>query len=270
MKIIKSTVMEEDKKYASTILTQLRIGDRVFGNPARGLKITLKKLEEEKKSLELNKGKLEVLDNTGDINSDIRKLKAGIKGEEDLAKYFEKVVKYDKDLQDIIVFASLSDPEHNEDSEEKGYIPDSDFIVIYGRDVLVVDAKNIVTSPEIPVYMQGNNLMSLSSPEPILELHPSIYLWKEIFNKYGVEFNSIHGLTVVVNKSGMLIWKNDVWKSSEVKPIHISELVEFLHNWISDKESITDLNMLVTISKMQIRKEKSKFNKDYISSVLKV
>lgn len=49
MVINKDGIIEEDKKLAISILNKLRSGSRVIGNPAEGLKITLKKLDEQSK-----------------------------------------------------------------------------------------------------------------------------------------------------------------------------------------------------------------------------
>lgn len=259
MRLIKDTknILDEDKAEALRIINKLKIGDRVFGNPAEGLKITLKQVENDHNNYLSNKKALDYLDNDGDYLEQMALLKAGIKGEETLAEYFEKILKYDKELQDIIVFASLSDPEQNSGGDD--YISDSDFIAIYGNHILILDAKNINTSPDLPIYMQGNMLTGVGGKE-IMEFHPSIYIWDNIFRKNNIHYFSLHGCCVIVNNKGACIWKNQEWHNSEVKPIHISELVDFLHNWIKDKDPEVDLSLLVTLSKMQIKKEKSDLN----------
>ncbi|BCP63997.1 hypothetical protein SUT503_10550 [Streptococcus parasuis] len=62
------------------------------------------------------------------------------------------------------------------------------------------------------------------------------------------------------SNTGALIWKNDVWFRSNVKPLHISDLVDFLKTWIEDKDNETSLKLLTTIANMQIKKEKSTLN----------
>lgn len=254
MRIIKDGIPNEDKLLALQVLNRLKVGDRVFGNPAEGLKDTLKQLEADHEERESKRDALDILDRDDGYKDQYRMLKAGINGEETLAEYFEKVVKLDKELQDIVVFASLSDPEQNEIGEENGYIADSDFVAVYGNNILILDAKNIRTNPEMPVYLDGNNLVTVGG-NPLLELHPSIHIWRKIFQKNQCGYLSIHGCSVIVNKSGATIWKNQAWHKSEVKPIHISDLVDFLHDWIKDKDPTTDLYLLTVLAKMQIRKE---------------
>ena len=254
MRIVKDYIPDEDKLIALRVMNRLKSGDRVFGNPAEGLKISMKKLEEEHQKAESNKDALDFLDNDGDYKEQYAKLKAGITGEETLAEYFERIVKYDDELQDIVTFASLSDPEQNNGGNE--YISDSDFVAVYGNNILILDAKNIRTNPEMPIYLDGNDLVTVGG-NPLLELHPSIFVWRNVFKKYGCSYTSIHGCTVIVNKTGACVWKNQDWYKSEVKPIHISELVNFLHDWVKDKSPETNLSLLTVLAKMQIRKEES-------------
>lgn len=258
MKLIKDVenIADEDKIIALQVLNRLKVGDRVFGNVAEGLKETLSNLEKDLDNIEKNKNELDYLDNDGEIKSQIRMIKAGIKGEEALGEYFEKVVKLDDKLQDLVIFASLSDPDQNAIGEENGYIADSDFVAVYGNYILILDAKNITTSPELPIYLDGNDLVTVGG-QPILELHPSTHIWKNIFQKNRTPYVSIHGCVVIVNKKGALVWKNPEWYRSEVKPIHISDLVPFLHEWIKDKDPETNLSILTTLAKMQIKKEES-------------
>lgn len=260
MHIIKDFIEDEDKLTALLVMNRLKSGDRVFGNPGEGLKQTLKNLEEEYDKKEKNKNALDFLPNDEEYKSQCNKLKAGINGEETLAEYFEKIIKHDKELQDIILFASLSDPEQSD--ENQGYISDSDFVAIYGNNILILDAKNINTNPELPIYLDGNDLVTVGGVS-LLELHPSIYVWKRIFQKNNITYTSIHGCTVIVNKKGACVWKNQDWHKSDVKPIHISELVDFLHDWVKDKSPDTNLSMLTILSKMQIKKEKSNLNLSY-------
>ena len=258
MRLIKD-VDDSMKVEALSVLNALKMGKRVFGNVAEGLKLTLKNKEKELEKLESNKSKLEVLSVGDDLRSDIKMLKAGIKGEEDLAEYLEQIIKYDKDLRDIVFFASLSDPEQNNGGDD--YISDSDFIAVYGNNILIMDAKNIRTNPEIPIYLQDNLLVSASGQE-MLELHSSTHIWRNIFDKYGLDMTEIgvRGCVVIVNTTGALIWKNDTWFRSNVKPIHMADLVDFLKTWIEGKDNQTSLKLLTTIANMQIKKEKSRLN----------
>lgn len=256
MRVIKDleNINDSDKLIALRVMNRLKAGDRVFGNPAEGLKITLKKMEDSHNEDENNKDVLDFLSNDDEYKSNLNKLKAGIKGEEVLAEYFEKIVKHDDTLQDIVLFASLSDPEQSDDSQV--YISDSDFVAIYGNNILILDAKNIRTNVELPIYLDGNDLVTVGG-NPLLELHSSIFVWKKIFKNNKTPYISIHGVTVIVNNTGACIWKNQDWHKSDVKPIHISELVEFLHTWVNKKSSETNLSLLTTLVKMQIRKEEN-------------
>lgn len=254
MRLLKDAenIASEDKLQALAIMNKLKAGNRVFGNPAEGLKITLKNLERQLSSMEASRGKLEYMVNDGEIRDNIAKIKAGITGEEKLAEWFERVVKYDEGLEDIILFASLSDPDQNDGGDD--YISDSDFVAIYGKHVLILDAKNVRTNPEIPIYLDGDNLVAAGG-KLLLELHPSTFVWKNVFRKFNCEIETVKGCAVIVNETGACIWKNQDWHKSEVQPVHISDLVPYLHEWIKDKTPNTPLSLLATMSKMQIRKE---------------
>ena len=254
MKIIKDAdnIAPEDKMMTLNLLNKIRNGDRVFGNPGEGLKQTLRKVDEEHSLALENQSVLSFEMNDAEWKSMNAKLKAGIKGEETLAEYFEKIVKYDDTLQDLILFASLSDP--NQNSQNLDYIPDSDFIAVYGNNILVLDAKNIPTNPEIPIYVDNNMLIAAGGKE-LLELHPSTFIWKKIFNQHSNTISSVKGCVVIINQSGALIWKNPEWYISDVQPLHISTLLDYLHEWIKDKEPVVNLSLLSTLSKMQIKKE---------------
>lgn len=244
----------DDRVLAMQLMNRLKSGNRVFGTPAEGLTQTLKKLEEQQANMAANKGKLDYLDQDGDIRADIAKVKAGITGEQQLAEYLERVVKYDDILENMITFASVSDPEQNSGGGE--YISDSDFVCLYGGHLMILDAKNIRTSPEIPIYLDGNTLVSVGGKE-IMELHPSVHVWKRIMDKANVQLESIHGCVVIVNQQGAVVWKNKTWKQSEVKPLHISDLVDFLHKWVEGVEPVVKLSAVTALGKMQIRKDRN-------------
>ena len=238
---------------ALSVMNKLKAGNRVFGNPAEGLKITLKNLEKQIASAEASRGKLDYLPGSSDLSEQVKLLKAGINGEEKLAEYLELVVKYDPGLEDIVFFASMSDPSQNSGGND--YISDSDFVALYGDHVLILDAKNIRTNPELPIYLDGNMLVTVGGKE-IMELHPSTYVWQRVFQNVGLQVESIHGCVVVVNESGATVWKNKDWHHSEVKPMHISDLVKYLHEWIQGKEPNVRLSVLTALANMQIRQEK--------------
>lgn len=252
MKLIKDidNIDKKDYPLCQKIINRLKMGERVFGNPSEGLRETLKIKEKELVNLEESKGHLDVLSNTGDLLADIAKLKAGIKGEETLAEFLERVIRWDDKLQDIIFFASLSDPNYNSGGDD--YISDSDFIAVYGNNLLIIDAKNIITNPEIPLYLSNNILIAAGGKE-ILELHPATYIWQNILSN--TSFTSIDGCVVIVNNRGATIWKNEEWYTSNVKPIHQSELVDFLHDWIKNRVPETNLSLLLALAKTQIKPE---------------
>lgn len=262
MRLIKDEIPDDRKLDALRIINKLKTGNRVFGSPAEGLKKTLKNYEQQLADAENKRGALDFLSNNDELENNIRLLKAGIRGEETLAEYMEKIVKYDDSLQDIIFFASLSDPTQQASDD---YISDSDFVAVYGNHILIMDAKNIATSPDVPIYLDGNSLCSVGGKE-ILELHPSVCIWRKIFSQRNVPFISCHGVTVIVNSRGACIWKNTEWQASEVKPIHISELVNYLHEWIENKEPHVNLSLLTALAEMQIKKDDSGLN---LSNALK-
>lgn len=253
MKIIKSNVRESDTSYAYDILNKLRSGTRVFGKPAEGLRKTLMSLEEpEKDSFDSAAFNL----NDKEYQEQVAKLKKGIKGEETLAEYFEKIIRLDSELQDIIVFASLGDEDSGKD-----YIPDTDFLCVYGDNLLAVDAKAINTNPEIPIFVSGNGIFSaLNHNVPILEVNSSVQVWYNILR--GFDLN-ISGCTCIINKSGAEIFRDQDWLDSNIKPVHISELLDFLHDWAANKEPVFDLSLLVEIAKQQIQEERSSLDLTY-------
>lgn len=258
MKIIKRNVREEEKPHALDILNKLRSGSRVFGKPAQGLRKTLSKLEESKPAEDsFESSAFHLKDN--EYEEQVAKLKKGIKGEEQLAQYFEKIIRLDRGLSDIIVFASLG-----EEKEGKDYIPDTDFLCIYGNSLLAVDAKAINTKPDIPIFVQGDGIYSaLNHNEPILEVNPSTHVWQKILASKGIHDVDISGCVCIINRTGCEIFKDNDWQASDIKPIHISELVDFLLNWIKDKDPTVDLHMLTVISEEQILEAKSSIDLSY-------
>lgn len=261
MKILKQNVSQEDKEYALDILNKLRSGVRVFGSPAEGLKKTLTKLEENApEDDDINS--LEYHLNDSEYEEKKAKLKKGIKGEETLAEYWEKAIRLDPLLSDIVVYASLGDESQQ---EEKDYIPDTDFLCLYGNNILVVDAKNINTKSDIPLFVQGNGIFTaLDHDKPILEVNSSTGFWKKVFSQeYSGKIDSISGCVCIINKTGCEVFKDEDWLSSDIKPIHISDLVEFLHEWIKEKEPVFDLSLLTLIMKRQIRQTESDLDLSY-------
>lgn len=106
MKLNLDGVRPEDKQLAINVLNYLKAGNRVIGDPGEGLRQTLAKLEEERDSKEFGKTDWEMKD--PELESQISKTKAGIKGEEDLCEYLTRLVKYDDTLNGLVAFASLA------------------------------------------------------------------------------------------------------------------------------------------------------------------
>jgi hypothetical protein len=264
----KSLIPVDDRIEARAILNRLKMGDRLFGNAAEGLKKTLKNMEKKHEQEEESKSKLSYDIVDGEYKQDHARLLAGIRGEEQLAEWIGRVVKLDPELGDLIFFASLSDPEQNSGGDD--YISDSDFLVVYGKHVLILDAKNIITNADIPIYLfpkeDNPGIFSLCAAggKEILDVHPSTHIWKNILQKNGVKIESIDGYVVIVNNQGACIWRNDYWYQSQAKPLHISELVGELKDWVHKCNSedgsdnpVVPLPLLLAISKMQIKKEKN-------------
>lgn len=245
MRINKDNISDSDKELAVSILNKLRAGNRVIGNPAEGLKKTLRELDSKLKESQKT-GPLSFKVSNKDLIGQIRLLKAGINGEETLADYIEKLIKHNPKLDGLIVFASLSSEQEDDNLD---YIPDTDFVAVYGNNILILDAKNIVTSPDIPIYIDENVLKNPS--KELIELHPSTYVWENIFKKTKTNIDSIDGCCVIINKNGALILKNKEWYSSPCRPIFIGDLNEFLENWIKNKDNTVSLKLLTEIAKTQ-------------------
>lgn len=253
MKINKDGISEKDHEFALRILQQLRQGKRCIGNPAEGLKKTLLQLE---KSGNVERGETEFVLNDAELKANIAKTKAGITGEETLAEYMQRLSKLNPRINDVVLFASLS---YEQDNNEKDYIPDTDFIAVYGTNLMIIDAKNITTSPNVPIYLEDNVIKTPT--KDLIEVRPSVHIWKKVFDENNVEYSSIDGTICVVNKSGATVYKNKEWYAGHTKLIHISELEKYLMDWIErcdEKETnVVSLKLLTEISKTQIREETS-------------
>lgn len=251
--IDKNGIKEEDKELALKIIKELRNGKRVFGNPGEGLRITLKKLEQCLLDKNSNNPLVWKTKNKN-IMQEISRVKAGINGEIRLASYIEQIIKNDPKLHGIIFFASLSSID-TETEEQLGYIPDTDFIAVYGKNIMILDAKNITISENNPIYIDNNFLKTPSSV--IMELKSSKYIWENIFRKEN--FNGkIDGCTVLISDNKTLIYKNEEWYKNPCRPIFVGDLREFLIEWISKiKDTALSLKLLTIISNTQIRKKKS-------------
>lgn len=249
MRINKNNIKDEDKELAIRLLNKLRAGKRVIGNPAEGLKITLRKLDKELADFNTKSSPTEFKIKNKSLVSDINLLKAGISGEEKLSEYLEILIKHNKKINNIIAFASLNNTECGSSSED--FLFDTDFILVYGNHLLILDAKNIHTSPEIPLYIDEENILKNPSKE-ILALSPSTHIWRETFSKNRIPISSISGCIIIVNDSGAIILKNQTWYQSDCKPMHISDLESYLMQWIEGKDDEASLSLLTKLAKYQI------------------
>lgn len=250
MKLIQTNIKEEDKQQAISVRNHIISGQRVIGQPGAGLRKTLKELEEKRdnQSFEVTDW---ILDDAELIQS-IMLTKAGIEGEEQLCDYLALLIKHDNDLNDIVAFASLA----YEPDDSKDYIPDTDTLLVYGKNVLIIDAKNIKTSRNNELRLEGNLILD-SKDKEVLEVKPSTYVWQRIFKNAGIEIDSIEGYVCIVNKTPTTILRDEEWLKSQNKLIHISELKTVLQDWIKNKDNTLHLDMLTEISKAQIKEETS-------------
>lgn len=253
MKINKDNISEQDHEYAVQILNDLRNGHRVIGNPSRGLEITLKQLEDKRDNKSLTKFDWELKDK--ELAENIAKLKSGIEGEKDLASFLSQLLKYNDSLDGVIAFASLS---QEQETNDKDYIPDSDFVIIRNDNILIIDAKNISTNPNVPIHLVGGDILTDSEkPKPVLEgVHSSVQVWQKYFDEVDITINNIKNVICIVNKTGALITEP---VDSSMELIHIADLNNYLMNWykLPSHNDYVKLYDLVQLAKCQIRKEKS-------------
>ena len=253
MKINKDNIPAEDKELALSIINSIRNNNRCIGNPARALQITLSELEEKKNDVDLNPTTW-LLKNR-ELEEQIAKIKAGIEGEKQLAEFLERLLKYDDKLKDLVAFASLSQELNNNDRD---YIPDSDFMIVYNDRFLIVDAKNISTNPDVPIMLDGTCILTdAERPKLLLEgVHSSINVWSDYFNKNNIKYSSIDNIICIVNKSGANITRSI---NTDNQLIHIATLHQFLLGWIEMQvgSGIVQLRDLTQIAKCQVRKEHS-------------
>lgn len=251
MLLNKDGIREEDKSLAIGVRNHIANGQFVIGNPGLGLKLTLAKLEEERDNKVFNPADWAMKD--ANLEEQIAKTKAGIEGEKKICDYLARLLKHDAELRGLVVFASLSYEQENNDLD---YIPDTDILLVYGQHLMVVDAKNIKTKPEKPLMLEDGIIVDDKGKE-VLEVHPSTHIWKRVLNNAGIPFESVEGYVCIVNDNETNIIRNDEWYSSQTKLIHISELRQILHEWIKGKNDTLYLNMLTEIAKAQIKESKS-------------
>ena len=251
MKLNQDNIKPEDKQLAINVRNYLINGNRVIGDPGEGLKQTLKKLEEQRDSKIIGKADWFMKDT--DLEEQISKTIAGIKGEENLCEYLTRLIKYDDALNGLVAFASLS---YQQEDNTLDYIPDTDTLLVYGKHLLVIDAKNIKTKPNKPLMLCSGVVVDDKGKE-ILEVHPSTHIWERVMKNANIEIESIDGYVCIVNDTETEIIRTEEWYECHTKLIHISELKSILEEWVIDKDNTLYLNMLTEIAKAQIKKEKN-------------
>lgn len=245
-KLNQNNIKQEDKSLAISVKNYIKGGSFVIGNPALGLKQSLAKLEEQRDK-EVADTEWALVDKQ--LEQNIKLTKAGIIGEERLSNYLAKLLKLDPVLEGTIAFASLS---YGDKTQDLDYTPDTDIILVYGKHILIIDAKNIKAKGD--VFQIGHTLVNEKGKE-IISFNSSIPVWRKIFNEAEIEIDSITGIVCIVNDVNTPVVKDENWKQSDVKTFHASELRDYLHNWVQGKDNTAYLQILTEISKAQIKDE---------------
>ena len=251
----KNNISEEDNQIAINVRNHIRQGNRVIGVPGEGLRQTLIELEhkrdEQKKISDIA---WEMSD--PELEQQIALTKAGIEGEKQLCEYLERILKLDDKLQGVVAFASLSyEPERYKDL---GYTPDTDTLLVYGHNILIIDAKNLKLKPNQEIILVGNSLVDPEKGKELLTVNPSVQVWEKIMANKNIPIDSIDGYVCIVNKTPVNIDRDDEWYASHIKPIHISELLEVLEDWIASCPGETMyLDMLTEVAKAQIKEDRN-------------
>jgi len=253
IKLNRDNIKDEDKQLALNVQNYLISGNRVIGDPGEGLKQTLSKLEEQRDNRSFNITDWQMKD--AELNQQIAMTKAGIEGEKQLCDYLATLIKYDDNLTGLVAFASLAYDFGEENN--KDYIPDTDTLLVFGKHLLVVDAKNLKTKPNQSLIMVDGVVMDADRGKEIIEVHPSTHIWTKIMEQNNIPIESIDGYVCIVNDTPVEIIRNDEWYECHTKLIHISELKDILEEWVSGKDNTLYLNMLTEIAKAQIKEEKN-------------
>lgn len=265
----KDNIKQEDISLAISVRNYLRNGLVVIGNPGLGLKKTLAHLEEQLSSIVYSPTDWKM--NNEDLELQIALTKAGIDGEKDLCEYLAKLLKYDDKLDGIVAFASLSYEDSSNDFEQHDYIPDTDVLLVYGRNILIIDAKNLKTKSN-RIYRLEDGCILDDKDKLILEVKSSIPIWRRVFSNANIDIDSISSYVCIVNKTTTNIEEPYEEGFSNNTLIHISNLKDVLHSWI---DAISDntvyLSILTEIAKSQIREEKhTEINFDNMKKLLGV
>ena len=256
MKLNQDGLDKNDKEryqLAINVRNYLVEGNRVIGDPGEGLRQTLIGLEKERDNQDVS-----ILDwgmKNPELEAQISMTKAGIEGEVKLCEYLQTLLKHDDKLNGIVAFASLS--HEPEKYAELGYTPDTDTLLVYGRNLLIIDAKNLKLKANQQIILVGNTLVDPDKGKEILTVNPSTQVWEKIMADRGIPIDSIDGYVCIVNETPVEIIRDEEWYASNIKPIHICELRDVLEGWVANKEGNTlYLNMLTEIATAQIKKEK--------------
>ena len=280
MRIDKSNIKNEDSKLAIQMLNKLRSGQRVFGNPGEFSNYSLKKLSNQNSkssnSLDDAFNKLKWQNDDEELKKNIAKAKAQKKREIELSEYIEKIIKNDKSLDGIISFASLlfNNKEFIENQEDDKFIYYIPFVLVYGKSCLIIQVVSMMTNTKNPMFVTyAKNELDENIPfnwdicssfgSTKEKLTDPKYSVEKFCDEYGAEFNNVDGLAMFINRKGALIYKNAEWYESNCKPLHISEFLKFIREWIKDKDNTCCLNDLVQLSKLQVRKEKPEMSYDF-------
>lgn len=253
MKLVQDGISPENKQLAINVRNYLVAGNRVIGDPGEGLKQTLAKLEEKAQNTNLGMTDWAVKDSN--LMQQISMTKAGIEGETQLCEFLAKLIKYDDKLNGLIAFASLA-YDFGDEGISKEYIPDTDTLLVYGRNLLVVDAKKLKTKPNQSLMLLDGVVIDAEKGKEILEVHPSTHIWERVMKEANIPIDSIDGYVCIVNDIETEIIRTDEWYESHTKLIHISELKDTLESWVAGKDNTLYLNMLTEIAKAQIKEEK--------------
>ncbi len=172
-------------------------------------------------------------------------------------------------LNGLVAFASLAYDFGEEN--DKDYIPDTDTLLVYGKHLLVVDAKNLKTKPNQTLMLSQGSVIDADKGKELIEVHPSTHIWQRVMENAGISLESIDGYVCIVNDTEIEILRTDEWYESHTKLIHISELKGILEEWVEGKDNTLYLNMLTEISKAQIKKKKEiSFDVDAIKRKFKI
>ena len=161
--------------------------------------------------------------------------------------------------------------ENQEDDKFIYYIP---FVLIYGKSCLVIQVVSMMTNTKNPMFVTyAKNELDENIPfnwdicssfgSTKEKLTDPKYSVEKFCDEYEAEFNNVDGLAMCINRKGALIYKNAEWYESNCKPLHISEFLKFIREWIKDKDNTCCLNDLVQLSKLQVRKEKPEMSYDF-------